>query len=111
MKPGETNRHLGFFEYRYDGGLVIRAEVPSDDTLKWTCVEGEAKGTSGIERTERREVAPGVHLICWTEMGGMHISQVVNFFTRKVVSVITTEGEHQVIEGTIRRLDKESSDR
>ncbi|WP_100445143.1 phenolic acid decarboxylase [Glycomyces xiaoerkulensis] len=67
-------------EFKADNGAVYHNIYSADGTtLHYEAVEGLAEGASEEVRLRTAEVAPGVHMVSWTESSGITVSQAVNF--------------------------------
>jgi phenolic acid decarboxylase len=73
----------------YDNGVEFDAEYLDGSQMRWDALTGPAKGTSGIESSHIREVAPDVYLVNWLEESGTTVSQVINLATREITAFVT----------------------
>lgn len=100
--PSTQPAYVGRFIYRYPG-FVVRAELKEPTKMRWTILEGGPVGKSAEETVDRREIAPGIYFVAWTESDGTIVSQVADYTKNKVTSTLVTGGKRLLFEGTIER--------
>lgn len=81
------------FIISYSNGSVYQIRYGANDRLQWKCLEGSDKGRQAEEVYSKKEIAPGIWQINWTEADGITVVQVVQPAKGLISTTIVIPGE------------------
>lgn len=90
----------------YDyGSTKYEVEFVSSDSLLWTCIEGEEKGKSALEKYALQQLQPNQYFVSWVEKDGLGVSQVLNLNNKQVSTFLKIDKEIISLQGKLRVRD------
>lgn len=95
---------------RYTNGAIYQVQYTELDRLHWQCLEGPDKGRQAEESYTRKEIAPGVWQVNWTETDGIVVVQVVQLKQGVISTTIVIPGETPaqpivlILDGTVQAM-------
>jgi phenolic acid decarboxylase len=97
--------HLGVFRYEYADGLAYEVRCDSETSLHWRCTAGDEQGREGTEVIDRVALRPRQHLLSWTEVDGLSVTQVIDYAEGRVDAVLVPkEGDRIVFKSKVSRV-------